>query len=437
MTGRGSDPRHPALTSQNWVRELSGGAFASLAGHVATPPGPVIPVGDRSTLFTTAGIQYWRPWVLAADAGSDPGRMGVQWCVRMNSLDRVGHSNFLTSFCMLSVVTRGTSSRRDALQRMLEVFVDRWDLPFSRLAFSAVAEGPLAPPDTASLAALDAIGVPAGRIVLARRKWAHPFKPDGPTGPELFVLFDRLERPCGDRCGPACTCGRYVHFWNLEFLGHHRRAGGGVEQAAMPFTDSAGSLEWVTCAVTGAASVYQTPAFADSIGILRERGAFDRPVSEDRIRRLADHARTIALLLSSGVTSGPRAHGHVLRRLIRRALGTLSISGGRPGLLPELVRRVAGEHAGHPGFPSGGWSNMSLEEEIRRFDELLARGRRLVDRWSTAGAVDAGAVFRMHSTHGIPWDVIEAWLVEAGVVVDASVLSMLKTDERARSRGLA
>jgi alanyl-tRNA synthetase len=397
----------------------------------------VVPVGDRSTLFATAGIQYWRPWVLAADPASDPGRIGVQWCVRMNSLDRVGRTNFLTSFCMLSVVTRGSLDRREALERMLGVFVGRWGLPFARLAFNAVASGPLAPADTASLAALDQLGVPSSRIVSAARKWAHPFKPDGPAGPELFVLFDRTGAACQAGCGPSCACGRYVHFWNLEFLENRRLANGTVERAPMPFTDSAGSLEWVTCAVTRAADTYHAPPLEGIVAALgNELVSATRSPSEERIRIVADHARTIALLLASGIEPGPRAHGHVLRRLIRRALAILKGCGTDPALLAHIVRRAAEGNQEQPGFPAASWPNASLDEETRRFADQLRRMRHRFDRLCAGGrGVAAGEVFEMHATHGVPWEALEDWLEDAGIAMDRASLAALRGEERVRSRG--
>jgi alanyl-tRNA synthetase len=353
----------------------------------------------------------------------------------MNSLDRVGTTNFLTSFCMLSVVTRDTSDRRAALDRMLGVFVERWGLPFDRLAFSAVADGPLAPADVASLAALRELGVDASHVTSAPRRWAYPFKPHGTAGPELFVLFDRTGAPCGAGCGPSCGCGRYVHFWNLEFLEHRRLADGTVEPSPMPFVDSAGSLEWVTCAATRAPDSYQAPPLARVSAAVREAVGTGGPVPEARVRIVADHARTIALLVASGIEPGPRAHGHVLRRLIRRTLAVLHASGADSAVLSRIVRIAAEENRVHPGFPAAPRPDAHLEKEAAGFVDHLRNVRRRFDRRAAARPLRPDDVFDMHATYGVPWETLEEWLSEAGIDVDRASLAALRRAERVRSRG--
>lgn len=428
----------PAPAEDGWVQAAVRGAASVFEplGHVTLPGGPLIPPGDDSTLYTTAGIQHWRPWVLASDPGSEPGRLGAQWCVRMNNAHRVGSSNFLTSFCMLSVLTRGRVEREAALGRMFEV-LGRWGIDVGRVAFVATGEGPLAPEDTASLRALEQLGVPAERRPARPRAWAAPFKPHGPTGPELFVLLDVTGTPCGPACGPLCGCGRHLHFWNLEFLENRRLPGGGTETLDVPFLDSAGSIEWVTGAVHGTPDPYRGPPFAPLLGRLREllAGA-PRPFADGQVRLLADHARTIALILAAGVEPAATRHGHVLRRLVRRSLGVLTAGGAGTGVLARAVEAAQGEYRSVPGFgappPRGG---EILASEARRFEEGVAAARRAYDRLVAAGGVSADAVFRLHSSHGLPWEVADGWLADDGVAVDGTRLAALRAEHTALSRG--
>ena len=58
-----------------------------------------------------------------------------------------------------------------------------------------------------------------------------------------------------------------------------------------------------------------------------------------RLRVIADHTRTAAMLVADGVTPGNEGRGYVLRRLLRRAVSSLRVLGARQPLVPELLTR--------------------------------------------------------------------------------------------------
>jgi alanyl-tRNA synthetase len=407
-------------------------------GHVLYEGGHVIPPGDDSTLYAAAGIQHWRRWVLEAVPDGDRGRVGPQWCVRMNSVERVGRTNFLTSFCMLSCLTRGALEREQALERMFEVFVNRWGLPFDDLAFVATGGGPLAPEDTASLKALERLGVRQSNYAARPRKWACPFKPYGPAGPELFVLLDKSGTPCGSDCSPMCGCGRYFHFWNLEFLENRSLPSGGTERLAMPFLDSAGSIEWVIGAATRTFDLYEALPFRPLLRGWREAAdAGARTLSDERLRILTDHTRTIALLTGVGVEPSAKRHGHVLRRLIRRSFAILTAAGADLGLLSRNVERTRELYAHLEGFPAEGAGQASaLAREAERYREQVKGWRKAYERL-TARPVEASAekVYQLHAEHGLSWELLEQWLEADGVSLDRERLAALRDADRERSRG--
>ncbi|HEX3150059.1 MAG TPA: alanine--tRNA ligase-related protein [Gemmataceae bacterium] len=424
------------LCQRDWIRQLATGAEALFVplGHVVRPPGPVIAPDDPSTLFATAGIQLWRSWVLANDSASEAGRIGVQWCVRMNSLDRIGKTNFLTGFCMLSILTRGKQPREQAISRWLTVLTEHWGLPLDRLGFVATGTGPLAPEDTASLDALGRLGIKPDHVAVRPRKWVFPFKPDGPTGPELFVLVDHRGSVCGPGCGPLCACGRYLHFWNLEFLDHRRlpaSQGSEAVPADEPYLDSAGSLEWAAAAVSGSTDVYAA-ALADIVELWRAEIAV-----KEAAQLLADHTRTLALLLGSGVLPGPRRHGHVVRRLVRRALALLLRHDRSPSALGRAIRTVGDAYQYHPGFtPPRADTEEIIDREAEALMALISVTRRRFERLLNGGKeLSPVALFELHAVHGLPWELVELWVKQAGASVDNEQLGLLRKQDRATARG--
>jgi alanyl-tRNA synthetase len=367
-------------------------------GHRVVPPAPVVPDGDRSTLFVSAGIQVWRPWVLNPAPDDDRGRLGLQWCVRLNSLDAVGASQFLTSFCMLSTVAVGTVERTAEIERFL-VFASRLGLDAADLVFGVADGSGDVPADEPSIAALHHLGVPADRIVGLPLDRVAPFGPDGPVGTEVFVYRVRPIPPCGDGCGPVCGCGRLYHFWNLEILEHDGRT----------VADCAGSLERLLAATSASGDVYATPALASIAAA--EGGTTARVV--------ADHCRTVALLLGSGIRPGPRGAAHVVRRLCRRAATAALVDGRAPDRqLPAATRAALHLYRGFPGFPvdlADEAAAAMVEAEVQGLLAAVERGRarqRRVVRSRGSQALDGALAAELHQTYGVPPALSERWLQE-------------------------
>ena len=425
------------LTRQNWAHVLAD-VFANTyleCGYVLHEEVSVIPPGDDTTLFTTAGIQPWRNWVLDAmrsNSRDEVGRVSAQWCVRTNSLRMIGKSNYITSFRMLSAVAQGRT-RIEVLSRMLEFVVDGCGLSFDRLAFVVSGEYRNLPADWASRSALiDELSVARSRIAERPRKWAAPFKPDGPTGPELLVLFDLTGTACGDQCGPLCTCGRYVHFWNLEFLDYRQLPNNEIGRAWTSFAESAGSMEWLASIMSGGGDVFKAAPFRElydwiSDGLKACRGRDQHhPQWEEKLRTLCDHARTISLLLGYGVCPSSKRHGYVLRRLLRRCLAGLDTLGCSPEVLDGMIRRAGDCNVGIPGFPRLTEDHRAMvQSERERFLRAILSARKWFEKHVVApqrqmnnACVPADTISHLTSSLGVPDEILAGWLREAKLASD-------------------
>jgi alanyl-tRNA synthetase len=396
-------------------------------GHTVFPPCDVRAPSWDTTLFVSGGIQNWHAWSLdPASAGQ--ARVGAQWCVRTNRLYRPGS---LTSFCMVSGVRVGWRSREDTLAEVISA-LDACGIGSSRLAFVATQADGDRPADDGSVAALARLGVPADRIATWSRKWAQPYRPTGPTGPNLFVLAESGP-PCGPDCGPLCGCGRFQHFWNVELLDHVREADGSLRPAEMPITDIAGSVEFFTRVRDHAPDTLSVEPLRTAAERVRAVAGVEDPL-------LVDHGRTGALLLGSGVRAEARAHGHVLRRLLRRMCTLLVTMGADLDLMPAVVLAASTGSAGRHGFPPREAIEAALGEldgELAAFRAVLASGRR---RYQAANgrAVDptdlAELLFRIKADLGVPLPILTGWCAADGRQPCEERIAALAAGERAASR---
>ena len=79
--------------------------FFESRGHKIIPSSSLVPENDPSVLFTTAGMQQFKPYYMhPKDADKNFGNRNitsVQKCVRTGDIDEVGDATHLTFFEML------------------------------------------------------------------------------------------------------------------------------------------------------------------------------------------------------------------------------------------------------------------------------------------------------------------------------------------------
>ncbi|RPE39970.1 tRNA synthetase class II (A) [Streptomyces sp. Ag109_O5-1] len=405
-------------------------------GHHRVEPRSVVAPADESTLFVSAGIQLWRDWALSGHPGRT-GRVGLQWCVRTNRTDVPARRGVSTSFAMVSHVSRGAVERERYFEGLFEAF-HAVGLPPDRLAFIASADESGGLSDTSSVDALTRMGFPERRIGSTARRFAAPLT-GGPFGPNLLVLADN-GTPCGPGCTSTCPCGRWFHFWNCEFLDFRVEGPGAAAGAQEPLVDSAGGAERLAAAVLGLSDIYELPTlrslYAQVVAVCEGDRDHDAETAEGLLRQVADHVRTVALIIGAGVSPGPKRQGHVLRRLLRRAFLGLELLGSPPDRLVGPVALAAAAYRRWRGFPGLPDSSLGLvRAEAESFRTLMAAGRREYEKLTRDGsAITAELLFRLKSERGIPVELVRAWASRDGTELDASGMAGHITTEQRLSR---
>jgi alanyl-tRNA synthetase len=174
------------------------------------------------------------------------------------------------------------------------------------------------------------------------------------------------------------------------------------------------------------------------------------PLGDVRLRVVADHARTAAMLIADGVMPSNEGRGYVLRRMLRRAIRNVRLlqgaaggreapSGGtREPVMAELFT-VVNQAMGHiyPELTDRGELIAGIaaaEEQV--FIETLRTGTTIFDA-AVAGAKSAGSTvlpgeqaFKLHDTYGFPIDLTLEMAAEAGLSVDEAGFSRLMERQR-------
>src|SRR4051812_40442392 len=79
-------------------------------GFRPTKAAPVVPDNDPSVLFTTAGMQQFKPYYTEPSLAPDSKLASVQPVIRTSDIGEVGDDTHLTMFEMLGIFSFGQSS---------------------------------------------------------------------------------------------------------------------------------------------------------------------------------------------------------------------------------------------------------------------------------------------------------------------------------------
>ncbi|MHB8468199.1 MAG: alanine--tRNA ligase-related protein, partial [Gaiellaceae bacterium] len=390
-------------------------AFFEEKGHLRVPSAPLIPrADDRSTLFTSAGMQPQMPYFLGREAPPALLTTTSQKVLRTPDIDVVGLDTYhLTFFEMLGNFSFGQYFKEGAIELATEFIRERLQLDWDRIWVSVHAGDPELKLD-ADQVAIDLwtkIGMPPERIVAlpsSENFWS--VGGPGPCGPDSEIFYDFGEETgCGAAdCKPGCTrCERFLEFWNLVFMAYELHADGRLTELPKQNIDTGLGLERTARIVQQVASVYDTDGYQTIMRWIAAQSGVAYGDSADATkahRVLADHGRGMTFVAGEGVTPSNEGRGYVLRRLIRRAAQHGLRIGMRAPFLADLAGAVIEQMGG--AYPElvehRAEIRRILTAEEERFGETLERGLKLFEEAAAGGAIGGDDAFALQATYGFP-----------------------------------
>ncbi|NLE96077.1 MAG: alanine--tRNA ligase [Dehalococcoidia bacterium] len=413
-------------------------------GHTILPSSPLVPHGDPTLLFTTAGMVQIKPYFLGLQKPPNVRLVSCQKCFRTTDVDSVGDNTHLTFFEMLGNFSVGDYFKKEAIAWAWEFVTEYLHLEPWRLWASVYLD------DDEAFALWEQTGVPAERIRRFGEKdnfWG-PAGNSGPCGPCSELHYDMgADRGCGlSTCGPNCECGRFVEIWNLVFTEYDQKPDGSRTRLPKPNIDTGMGLERITAAVQAKSNVYETDLFTGLTSLVaglcgKQYGV---NVESDRAMRIvAEHGRGMTFLVADGVLPTNEGRGYVLRRILRRA----ALFGRRVGLTKPFLTEVCSaviEQMGsaYPEIVQHRQLVLDvIQAEERRFMATLEVGVGIVDdlvERAIAGGRDTLSgddVFRLYDTYGFPRELTAEVARERGLGIDGKGFedALERQREKARS----
>lgn len=432
--------------------------FFKARAHAVIPSASLIPDGDGSVLFTTAGMHPLVPYLMGREHPAGSRLTGVQKCVRTNDIEEVGDLTHLTFFEMLGNWSLGDYYKADSIRWSFEFLTGSETLGISPDSlWVTVFDGNTdVPRDEESASIWRSLGLPPERIIFLGEEdnwWAAG--PEGPCGPDTEIFYDMTGQACeaGPECSPGrCGCGRFFEIWNNVFMSYDRR-GASLTPLPRRNVDTGMGLERTLAALTGVQSVYETASFKPIMAELQRlsgRSADEIAADANRLkaaRVLADHIRTATFMLGDerGIRPSNQGQGYVLRRLIRRGVRYCEQLGLSPEQWVGVSDIVVGEYGEvYPSLAAQAdviRSELSLEKD--RFEATLARGVKLLERELERLRQEGGELlpgqtaFRLYDTYGFPFEFTQELVAEQGLTVDENGFAKAAIEHQERSRSEA
>jgi alanyl-tRNA synthetase len=438
----------PRMAAVRTTAELREGfqAFFEEKGHLRVASASLIPrADDRSTLYTSAGMQPQMPYFLGLEAPPAPLTTTCQKVFRTPDIDEVGLDTFhLTFFEMLGNFSFGRYFKEGAIEYATEFMQQHLKLDWDRVWVSVHAGDPglKLGPDEEAIALWERIGMPSERIVPlpSSENFWHVGGP-GPCGPDSEMYWDWGEKVgCGnDDCLPGCTrCERFLEFGNLVFMSYELHPDGTLTELPTKNIDTGWGLERNARVVQDVASVFDTDGYQLIMNWVAEQSGVAYGTSEDATkahRVIADHGRGMTFIAAEGVTPLNVGRGYVLRRVIRRAAQHGLRIGMKPPFLPGLADVVIEQMgAAYPELVEHREEiHRVLAAEEERFGETLENGMAIFEKVAAKGEITARDVFDLQTTYGFPVELTEELARERGLAFNDEELSRLMEDHREKS----
>ena len=448
--------------------------FFESKGHQHMPSASLIPAGDPTLLFTSAGMVPFKPFFMGEQTPPSRRLTSSQKSFRTTDIDEVGDHKHLTFFEMLGNFSIGDYFKEGAVGFAWELVTQLFGLSPDRLYVTIHLDD-----DEAFAIWRDQIGVPVERIYRYGDKdnWWGPAGTEGPTGPCSEIHYDGgVEKGCHDGrmvevdvltaqlreerdgtpprevpgCHPNCDCERFVELWNLVFMQYYQDPERHRTPLPAPSVDTGMGLERAAVILQGKSNIYETDLFTTIIAKVggltgREYGA--DADSDFAMRVVAEHARAAAFLIGDGVVPGNEGRGYVLRRVIRRAIRYGRRLGLTGPFLVEVVEEVIPRFQAVYGELSQNRDFIlrvvNLEEQ--RFAEAFGRGNEiLLDMISAqssnkqeaphTGVISGRDAFVLYDTYGFPPELTDEIAREHGLGVDMDGFENEMERQREQSR---
>ncbi len=333
------------------------------------PSSSLLPA-DPSVLFTTAGMQQFKPYFLGEKSPYGNRVASCQKCFRTSDIDEVGDERHLTFFEMLGNFSFAVSAEasgeggagygKEEAIKLAKEFLDSINIKIDYVTVFAgdpsTGSGQAVPKDEESAGIWRELGFSEDRGTLKFCGREDNFW--GPTGEE-------------GPCGPTTEIySQGIEIWNIVFNQHYCHKDKSLTKLETFGVDTGMGFERLAMITQNKSNVFETDLFS-SIMEIKSRNE----------RIIADHVRGAVFLISEGILPSNVERGYILRRILRRAIRYGKLSGEARQFLTPLVRQVVEIYKDvYPELKSSETNILiAIQNEEEKFEKTIGKAIKILN----------------------------------------------------------
>jgi len=392
--------------------------FFEKKGHKIVSSSPLIPT-DPSVLFTTAGMQQFKPYYLVEKSPYGQNVCSCQKCFRTSDIEEVGDESHLTFLEMLGNFSFGGYFKKEAISWAYEFIFKELKLPLKETIFTVFEGDKDVPEDEESVEIWKELGVPKNKIKKCGRA-DNFWGPTGKAGP----------------CGPTTEIHiKGIEVWNLVFNEYYQDKNKQLTPLVQKGVDTGMGLERLAMVVQNKSSVFETDLFEPIIGELQKytgRTPEQQRRGEKKIyllrtranlkggRIIADHVKSAVFLISDGILPSNVERGYVLRRILRRAIRYGKLLNLPANFLILLAQKVIEIYKNvYPEVKSKEADILTvIQNEEEKFEKTLQEGLKQFENISKKGNISGVDAFHLYDTYGFPLELTIELAKERNLNID-------------------
>src|SRR3989338_10756113 len=380
------------MTSKK-IRELFLDFFKQ-RGHAIVPSSSLIS-DDPSVLFTTAGMQQFKPYYLGEKSPYGKNVVSIQKCFRTSDIDEVGDESHLTFFEMMGNFSFGGYFKEKSIQYAFDFITKECGLTISKVTVFEGKDDIGVPEDKESAGIWKSLDA---NMIVERQGMEDVFW--GPTG---------TSGPCGPTTEIYCknAQSKDVEVWNIVFNefffpGSREELLGGqsskkLEKLPTPGVDTGMGLERLAMISQNVGTIFETDLFMPFM---------DMPdfVANSTKRIIADHGRAIVFLIADDVLPSNKDAGYILRRLTRRFI--VKLREFEPGGHYTILGKIVDEYKNVEEYAYLDKERIFgvFRDELYKFEKTLNVGTRELERMES---IDDVSAFKLYQSYGLTYEVIK------------------------------
>lgn len=397
--------------------------FFKSKNHTIVQSDSLIPTGDPTVLFTSAGMNQFKEKFLGKNL-TYTRATSCQKCLRTGDLEKVGKTRgHHTFFEMLGNFSFGDYFKEDAIKFAWVYVTEVLKLSKENLWVTVYDKD-----DESYDIWKKLVGLSDSKIQkkgMDENFWPQNAPIDGPNGP----------------CGPCSEIYfNDLEVWNLVFTQFNRIGLNQLEPLKNKNIDTGMGLERITQVIEGVENNFKTDLFIDLV-----KKITDVSTSADiaRINAIADHIRAVTFAINDSVMPSNEGRGYVIRKLIRRSIVHLKNIGVNDIFLYKLVDTVS--RTMKTPYPELEKSRDIIagivKKEEEQFDVIyndkipfVKASFAEMKNKAAASEEIIDAAFQFYDTHGIPIDMLEDCAREIGIEIPEEGFEKKLDEQRTRSR---